>query len=80
VRKAAQHAICSILRGSNVTSIGQKSTSLHPVASHAGKWFQEEITKRKDEKGPAFLHLLGLLKDVISVLPQSQVQVRTKAS
>nr|CAG4649918.1 EOG090X00E0 [Sida crystallina] len=75
IRRAAQHAVCTILKGSTLLTEGENPPLLHPIASHTGKYCVQKI----DEYGfggesSSLLHLLNLLKEIFVVFPQSEVK------
>nr|SVE84079.1 EOG090X00E0 [Daphnia pulex] len=75
VRKAAQHAICSILKGSTFLTQDEDAPILHPVASRTGKFCLTFIEEHGFGSEPSpLLHLLNLLKEIVAVLPQSEVK------
>nr|CAG4641434.1 EOG090X00E0 [Eurycercus lamellatus] len=75
VRKAAQHAICSILKGSAFLNQREGASSLHPVAAHTGKYCIAFIEENGYGSEPSsLLHLLNLLKEILPVLHQSEVK------
>ena len=75
VRKAAQHAVCAILKGSSLLTEGENPPLLHPVASHTGKYCAQFIEDQgfSGESSP-LLHLLNLLKEIFGILPRSEVK------
>lgn len=75
VRKAAQHAICAILKGSAFLNQDEGSLRLHPAAARTGKYCLTFIEEHGFGGEPsALLHLLNLLKEIMAVLPQSDVK------
>nr|SVE70243.1 EOG090X00E0 [Daphnia similis]SVE70867.1 EOG090X00E0 [Daphnia similis]SVE71498.1 EOG090X00E0 [Daphnia similis]SVE72131.1 EOG090X00E0 [Daphnia similis] len=75
VRKAAQHAICSILKGSTFLVQDENAPVLHPVAARTGKYCLTFIEEHGYGSEPSpLLHLLNLLKEILAVLPQSEVK------
>nr|SVE90331.1 EOG090X00E0 [Daphnia sinensis] len=75
IRKAAQHAICSILKGSAFLVQDENAPVLHPVAARTGKYCLTFIEEHGYGSEPSpLLHLLNLLKEILAVLPQSEVK------
>jgi len=74
IRKAAQHAVCAILRGSTLLTEGEDPPLLHPVAAHTGKYCLNFI-KEQDRELSALLHMLNLLKEIFAVLPKNEVKM-----
>nr|SVE90960.1 EOG090X00E0 [Daphnia sinensis] len=75
IRKAAQHAICSILKGSGFLVQDENAPVLHPVAARTGKYCLTFIEEHGYGSEPSpLLHLLNLLKEILAVLPQSEVK------
>ena len=75
IRKAAQHAVCAVMKASTLLTEGDNPPLLHPAACHTGKYcatFIEEHGFGSDSS--PLLHLLYLLKDILGVLPQSEVK------
>ncbi|XP_028586368.2 RRP12-like protein [Podarcis muralis] len=74
VRKAAQHGVCSILRGSEFL-FGDGAPSHHPAASSAAKFCVQEIEKAGGAKeATTTLHVLTLLRDLLPCLPAPSVK------
>ncbi|KAL8187480.1 UNVERIFIED_CONTAM: pre-rRNA processing protein [Gekko kuhli] len=74
VRKAAQHGVCSILRGSEFM-FGDGSPLHHPAASSTAKFCVQEIEKAGGAKeATTTLHVLTLLRDLLPCLPASSVK------
>ncbi|XP_060097818.1 RRP12-like protein [Heteronotia binoei] len=74
VRKAAQHGVCSILRGSEFL-FGDGAPSNHPAATSAAKFCVQEIEKAGGAKeATTTLHVLTLLRDLLPSLPASSVK------
>lgn len=72
VRKAAQHAVCAILKASAL--IGEEDT--HPAASTSAKFCIQQIEKGVTLGGnTTTLHILTLLKEIIASFPKSYVKV-----
>nr|SVE78053.1 EOG090X00E0 [Daphnia lumholtzi] len=75
IRKAAQHAICSILKGSAFLVQDENAPVLHPVAARTGKYCLTFIEEHGYGSEPSpLLHLLNLLKEILAVLPQAEVK------
>lgn len=75
VRKSAQHAVCAVLKGSPFMIQAEGRFRLHPAASRTGKYCLTFIEEHGYGSEPSpLLHLLNLLKDIISVLPQNEVK------
>nr|SVE73376.1 EOG090X00E0 [Daphnia atkinsoni] len=75
VRKAAQHAVCSILKGSTFLVQDEDAPVLHPVAARTGKYCLTFIEEHGFGSEPSpLLHLLNLLKEILAVFPQSEVK------
>ncbi|XP_070541212.1 RRP12-like protein [Ptychodera flava] len=74
VRRAAHQAVCAILKGSTFMSQGDPPP-YHPAASATAKFCIQQI---EDTGGAgeahATLHVLGLLKDILGVFPQSSLK------
>nr|CAG4640604.1 EOG090X00E0 [Eulimnadia texana] len=80
VRKAAQHAICAILRGSSLLTEGPDPPVFHPVAAHTGKYCAMFIEQHGfGNEVSSLLHILNLLKEILSVLPQSETKTLCEA-
>lgn len=74
LRKAAQHAVCSILKGSDIT-IQEQSTMLHPASTTTAKFCIKNIEKSGGGKNSTTtLHILELLKEILCVFPSSQLK------
>ena len=73
IRKAAQHAICATLKGSTLLTEGEDPPLLHPVSSHTGKYCIKFIEENASDSSP-LLHMLNMMKEIFSVLPQSEVK------
>lgn len=74
VRKAAQHGVCSILRGSEFL-FGDGAPSHHPAASSTAKFCVQEIEKAGGSKeATTTLHVLTLLRDLLPCLPAPSVK------
>nr|CAG4650713.1 EOG090X00E0 [Simocephalus serrulatus]SVE94060.1 EOG090X00E0 [Simocephalus serrulatus] len=75
VRKAAQHAVCTILKASSFLTQDEDAPLLHPVASRTGKFCLTFIEEHGFGSEPSpLLHLLNLMKEIMAVLPQSEVK------
>ncbi|KAH0623825.1 hypothetical protein JD844_006974 [Phrynosoma platyrhinos] len=74
VRKAAQHGVCSILRGSEFL-FGDGAPLHHPAAYSTAKFCVQEIEKAGGAKeATTTLHVLTLLRDLLSCLPAQSVK------
>ncbi|XP_022106693.1 RRP12-like protein [Acanthaster planci] len=74
IRKAAQHAVCAILKGSSFMIV-QDSPPCHPAASATAKFCIQKIESSGGTGEVATtMHVLGLLKDVLSCLPQNSLK------
>nr|CAG4638227.1 EOG090X00E0 [Cyclestheria hislopi] len=75
IRKAAQHAICSILKGSTLLVDGPDPPLLHPVAGHTAKYCLKFIEEHGfGSESSSLLHMLNMLKEIFGVFPQSEVK------
>ncbi|XP_033632668.1 RRP12-like protein [Asterias rubens] len=75
VRKAAHHAVCAILKGSGFMLVDD-APSHHPAAGPTAKFCIEEIQACGGTGEVATtMHVLGLLKEVMSCLPQSSLKL-----
>ncbi|XP_058797316.1 RRP12-like protein [Phymastichus coffea] len=74
VRKAAQHAICSLLKGSDIMRTDNPPTN-HPAASLIAKHCIQQL-QAAGQPGhmTTTLHLLTLLKDIVHQLPKCDVK------
>ncbi|KYO26462.1 RRP12-like protein [Alligator mississippiensis] len=69
VRKAAQHGICSVLKGSECL-FGDAAPEHHPAARSTAKFCVQEIEKAGGTKeATTTLHVLTLLRDLLPCLP-----------
>ncbi|KAK0081235.1 hypothetical protein PV325_012542 [Microctonus aethiopoides] len=75
VRKAAQHAICAILKGSDIMKIENNPPAYHPAAPHIAKHCLGQF-ENAGQPGTitTTLHVLTLLKDIVHQLPKSHVK------
>ncbi|XP_051504404.1 RRP12-like protein [Myxocyprinus asiaticus] len=74
VRKAAQQGVCSILRGSDFM-FSDNAPSHHPAAVTTAKFCCKEMEQSGGNKeDTTTLHILGLLKDLLSAFPLSSVK------
>jgi ribosomal RNA-processing protein 12 len=71
VRKAAQHAICAILKGSSLLT-SEDAPEHHPAASHVAKYLIQQI---ESGASTTTLHTLGLMKEVLASFPKPQLKV-----
>uniref|UniRef100_A0A8C8HEE8 Ribosomal RNA-processing protein 12-like conserved domain-containing protein n=1 Tax=Oncorhynchus tshawytscha TaxID=74940 RepID=A0A8C8HEE8_ONCTS len=74
IRKAAQHGVCSILRGSDLL-FTDNAPNHHPAAAMAAKFCIKEIEQAGGSKeDTTTLHVLGLLKDLMVTFPLNAVK------
>ncbi|NXG58608.1 RRP12 protein, partial [Hemiprocne comata] len=74
VRKAAQHGVCSVLRGSEFM-FGDAAPEHHPVAPSTAKFCVQEIEKAGGTKeATTTLHVLALLRDLLPCFPAAVVK------
>ncbi|XP_053477234.1 RRP12-like protein [Ictalurus furcatus] len=74
VRKAAQQGVCAILRGSDCM-FGDNVPSHHPAAVTTSKYCIKEMEHAGGSKeDTTTLHVLGLLKELITTFPLSSVK------
>ncbi|NIG59152.1 RRP12-like protein isoform 1 [Pontoporia blainvillei] len=74
IRKAAQHGVCSVLKGSEFM-FGEKAPAHHPAAMSTAKFCIQEIEKSGGSKEvTTTLHMLTLLKDLLPCFPDSLVK------
>ncbi|GAA6107350.1 RRP12-like protein [Tachysurus ichikawai] len=74
VRKAAQQGICAILRGSDCM-FGDNAPSHHPAAVTTAKYCTKEMEQAGGSKeDTTTLHVLGLIKELITTFPLSSVK------
>uniref|UniRef100_A0A673UUI9 Uncharacterized protein n=1 Tax=Suricata suricatta TaxID=37032 RepID=A0A673UUI9_SURSU len=74
IRKAAQHGVCSILKGSEFM-FGEKAPAHHPAAISTAKFCIQEIEKSGGSKeATTTLHMLTLLKDLLPCFPEGLVK------
>uniref|UniRef100_A0A2K6EW19 Ribosomal RNA processing 12 homolog n=1 Tax=Propithecus coquereli TaxID=379532 RepID=A0A2K6EW19_PROCO len=74
IRKAAQHGVCSILKGSEFM-FGEKAPTHHPAAVSTAKFCIQEIEKSGGSKeATTTLHMLTLLKDLLPCFPEGLVK------
>uniref|UniRef100_A0A2K6CSY8 Ribosomal RNA processing 12 homolog n=1 Tax=Macaca nemestrina TaxID=9545 RepID=A0A2K6CSY8_MACNE len=74
IRKAAQHGVCSVLKGSEFM-FGEKAPAHHPAAVSAAKFCIQEIEKSGGSKeATTTLHMLTLLKDLLPCFPEGLVK------
>ncbi|TGZ37069.1 RRP12-like protein [Temnothorax longispinosus] len=79
VRKSAQHGICAILRGSDVMrSEAPAPPTHHPAAGHIATHCVAQLDAACEPGSSlgatTILHILTLLKDIMSQLPKSHVR------
>ncbi|XP_007456263.1 PREDICTED: RRP12-like protein isoform X2 [Lipotes vexillifer] len=74
IRKAAQHGVCSVLKGSEFM-FGEKAPAHHPAAMSTAKFCIQEIEKSGGSKeATTTLHMLTLLKDLLPCFPDGLVK------
>ncbi|XP_040600408.1 RRP12-like protein [Mesocricetus auratus] len=74
IRKAAQHGVCSVLKGSDFM-FGEKAPTHHPAAVSTAKFCIQEIEKSGGSKeATTTLHMLTLLKDMLPCCPEGLVK------
>ncbi|XP_053439817.1 RRP12-like protein [Nycticebus coucang] len=74
IRKAAQHGVCSVLKGSELM-FGEKAPAHHPAAVSTAKFCIQEIEKSGGSKeATTTLHMLTLLKDLLPCFPEGLVK------
>uniref|UniRef100_A0A2K6UCH4 Ribosomal RNA processing 12 homolog n=1 Tax=Saimiri boliviensis boliviensis TaxID=39432 RepID=A0A2K6UCH4_SAIBB len=74
IRKAAQHGVCSVLKGSEFM-FGEKAPAHHPAAVSTAKFCIQEIEKSGGSKeATTTLHVLTLLKDLLPCFPEGLVK------
>ncbi|MBN3295832.1 RRP12 protein, partial [Amia calva] len=74
VRKAAQHGICSVLRGSDFM-FSDSAPLHHPAAVSTAKFCIKEMEAAGGSKeDTTTLHVLGLLKDLLGCFPLGAVK------
>ncbi|XP_075830211.1 RRP12-like protein [Microtus pennsylvanicus] len=74
IRKAAQHGVCSVLKGSDFM-FGEKAPAHHPAAVSTAKFCIQEIEKSGGAReATTTLHMLTLLKDMLPCFPEPLVK------
>ncbi|XP_041517179.1 RRP12-like protein [Microtus oregoni] len=74
IRKAAQHGVCSVLKGSDFM-FGEKAPVHHPAAVSTAKFCIQEIEKSGGAReATTTLHMLTLLKDMLPCFPEALVK------
>ncbi|XP_003479611.1 RRP12-like protein [Cavia porcellus] len=74
IRKAAQHGVCAVLKGSEFM-FGEKAPAYHPAAVSTAKFCIQEIEKSGGAKeATTTLHMLTLLKDMLPCFPEGLVK------
>ncbi|XP_038204525.1 RRP12-like protein [Arvicola amphibius] len=74
IRKAAQHGVCSVLKGSDFM-FGEKAPAHHPAAVSTAKFCIQEIEKSGGSReATTTLHMLTLLKDMLPCFPEALVK------
>uniref|UniRef100_A0A8C9TWU4 Ribosomal RNA processing 12 homolog n=1 Tax=Scleropages formosus TaxID=113540 RepID=A0A8C9TWU4_SCLFO len=75
VRKAAQHGVCAILKGSDFLFTDAAPTH-HPAAVTTAKFCIKEMeTAGGSKEDTTTLHVLGLLKELVTTFPVSAVKL-----
>lgn len=75
VRKAAQHAICALLKGSDLMKDENNPPIYHPAAPHVAKHCLAQFESAgQPGRITTTLHILTLLKDIVHQLPKSYVK------
>ncbi|KAG8237559.1 hypothetical protein J437_LFUL017765 [Ladona fulva] len=85
VRKAAQHAVCAILKGScfmlshpnaDDKEKAKISERIHPAAAHTAKFCIQEMERVSSlgSGSTSTLHMLGLLKEIVPCFPKTQLK------
>lgn len=69
VRKSAQHGVCVILKGSEA-----RTGTHHPAAGQIAAYCLARLDAASSLGTTTILHLLTLLRDIMSELPKSQVK------
>lgn len=72
MRKAAQHAITAVLKGSSVVN-GDSISSHHPAAGTTAEFCIRQMEKHG--AGTTTLHVLGLLREVLATFPKKLLKV-----
>ncbi|MBN3312286.1 RRP12 protein, partial [Atractosteus spatula] len=74
VRKAAQHGVCSVLKGSDFM-FSESAPAYHPAALSTAKFCIKEMEEAGGSKeDTTTLHVLGFLKDLLPCFPLSAVK------
>ncbi|XP_069044944.1 RRP12-like protein [Lepisosteus oculatus] len=74
VRKAAQHGVCSVLKGSDFM-FSESAPAYHPAALSTAKFCIKEMEEAGGSKeDTTTLHVLGFLKDLLPCFPVSAVK------
>lgn len=74
IRKAAQHGVCAILKGSDIMR-SENPPAYHPAAPQVAKHCVNQLNAACEPGGiTSILHTLTLLKDIIHQLPKSYVK------
>nr|CAG4651565.1 EOG090X00E0 [Triops cancriformis] len=74
VRKAAQHAVCAVLKGSSLLIEGDNPPTLHPASGHTAKFFIRFLEENGQDASGSIMQTLNLLKDILGILPLAQVK------
>ncbi|XP_067007465.2 RRP12-like protein [Anabrus simplex] len=74
VRKAAQHAVCAILKGSRIM-LEDNHPPHHPAAAHTAKFCVQQVESGGSLGGSTTtLHILTLLKEILATFPKAQLK------
>ncbi|XP_033220095.1 RRP12-like protein [Belonocnema kinseyi] len=74
VRKAAQHGVCAILKGSDIMK-GENPPPYHPAAPQVAKHCLSQLeTAGQPGHRTSTLHIITLLKEIIHQIPKSSVK------
>ncbi|XP_053976899.1 RRP12-like protein [Hylaeus volcanicus] len=74
VRKAAQHGVCAILKGSEIMK-GDNPPQFHPAAPQIAKHCISQLQISSEPGGiTSILHVLTLMKDITHHLPKQHVK------
>lgn len=76
IRKAAQHGICAVLKGSCfMLDDADTAPANHPAAAHAAQFCIQQIESSAGTAGQTTtLHTLTFLKDIIHTFPKAQIK------
>lgn len=74
IRKASQHGVCSVIKGSEFM-FGEKPPAHHPAAASTAKFCIQEIEKSGGAReATSTLHMLTLLKELMPCFPEAMVK------